>query len=178
MLSVADCGIVSAGTYSQVNFKEKIMVAKKPVKKEPNPIRKAASPAEKAASKRATGQAYTMMYREGFRRDAQSDRLEKDAMIRNLKPGIYEGGTFYSGGLLKKDLLKSAKSAADRAKTASNQMKKGITQAGGNGGTYDAFNSVANMRKANAKSKGDTFKANQVAKQAKAEKVAKALKKK
>jgi hypothetical protein len=33
MLSVADCGIVSAGTYSQVNSKEKIMAMKKPVKK-------------------------------------------------------------------------------------------------------------------------------------------------
>jgi hypothetical protein len=33
MLSVADCGIVSAGTYSQVYFKEKIMAMKKPTKK-------------------------------------------------------------------------------------------------------------------------------------------------
>ena len=32
MLSVADCGIVSAGTYPQVNFKEKIMAMKKVVK--------------------------------------------------------------------------------------------------------------------------------------------------
>jgi hypothetical protein len=74
--------------------------------------------------------------------------------------GEGEGGGFYSSGLARKDDQKRAKEAATKAKTASQQMKQGVTKSGGYAAPY-LGNAIADARKAK---RSDKFKAEQAVK--------------
>lgn len=75
--------------------------------------------------------------------------------------GEGEGGGFWSSGLARKEDQKRAKQYATEAKTASEQIKQGVTKSGGYAGPYFT-NDLRPARKAAKRS--DKFKAEQAVK--------------
>jgi hypothetical protein len=145
-------------------MKKKAAAPKKAASKKNSPIeyqKGASERSKKAASKRleAAGRKdswdkfqkrmYNYHYSQGMR----------DKYVNWVGEG--EGGGFWSSGLSRKEDQKRAKQRATEAKTASQQIKQGVTKSGGYAGPY-IYNDLRPAREAAKRS--DKFKAEQAVK--------------
>jgi hypothetical protein len=99
---------------------------------------------------RLSKQASAIRTQKGKADYAASARLERDARLRNMPTGYYEEG-FNSPGLQKKTNQANAKRNALKAKTASQQMKQGVTKSGGYAGSEYAVGKARNVKSAKFK---------------------------
>ena len=138
--------------------------AKKPAAKKNSPIeyqKGASERSKKAASKRLEKEARTDSRKKSRKRmyDYYYDQGMRDKYVNWV--GEDEGGGFWSSGLSRKEDQKRAKQAATKAKTASEQIKQGVTKSGGYAGPY-VYNDLRPARAAAKRS--DKFKAEQAVK--------------
>jgi hypothetical protein len=110
---------------------------------------------EKAASKRMTAEANALgdkKFNKWFV-DYVRDKALSEKYVNFVGTG--EGGEFTSSGLQRKEKMKRATADAKAAKTASQQMKQGVTKSGGYAGPY-LGNAIGDARRAK---RSDKFKA-------------------
>ena len=136
---------------------------KKPAAKKNSPIeyqKGASERSKKAASKRLEGEARKDSWDKYSKRmyNYYYDRGMRDKYVNWVGEG--EGGGFWSSGLARKEDQKRAKEAATKAKTASQQIKQGVTKSGGYAGPW--FDS--DLRDARKAKRSDKFKAEQAVK--------------
>jgi len=116
------------------------MAMKKPVKKAVKKAVKKSSPVEypkgqsersiHAQARRATFMGYETRKNKSKARDAYDLRMAE--LERKNRGEVYQGeGGFWSTGLQNKEDLSRAKMLQQRAKTASQQMRQGVTKSGG-----------------------------------------------
>jgi len=137
---------------------------KKPAAKKNSPIeyqKGASERSKKAASKRLEKEARTDSRKKSRKRmyDYYYDQGMRDKYVNWV--GEDEGGGFWSSGLSRKEDQKRAKQAATKAKTASEQIKQGVTKSGGYAGPYLFDSDLHNAREA---MRSDKFKAEQAVK--------------
>ena len=137
---------------------------KKAASKKNSPIeyqKGASERSKKAASKRLQGAARKDSWDKFSKKmyDYEYDRGMRDKYVNFVGEG--EGGGFWSSGLSRKEDQKRAKQYATEAKTASQQIKQGVTKSGGYAGPYFT-NDLRAAREAAKRS--DKFKAEQAVK--------------
>ena len=138
--------------------------AKKPAAKKNSPIeyqKGASERSKKAASKRLEA-AGRKDRRDKFKKTLYNYRYDQGMRDKYVNwVGEGEGGGFWSSGLSRKEDQKRAKQRATEAKTASEQIKQGVTKSGGYAGRYftDDLRTARKVAK-----RSDKFKAEQAVK--------------